>query len=365
MKKLAALLLALCMILSLAACGEKTPTSATPAPTPATPAPAESKPAPSDALDATYTAENPLILKLTWGGAEGDYRGQAYKMFADNVAERTNSAIQCEFYPNNGLGAAADVVEMVSKGANIIPTFSADFVCDYGCPDMMLCNIFYTFDSVEKTLQFSNSDIFKEMCDKVAEGGIRVLNLAWIEAPRQLMTTKPVQKFSDLKGMKIRIPSFVYGDFWAACGGVPSAIGLNDAYSSLSSGILDATETYLEMLYDYSIQEVCPYCTLTYHTTAPGCFMLSEDIWQSMSPEMQKIVSEEAYAAGAWFSDQQMAGHEAAKEKLEAAGVTFYELSDDDMVKMKEIAIKQANSYVDKYNLTPGLYDEIVRFLAD
>ena len=174
MKKMVALTLALCMALSLAGCGGGS--ASTPAPS------AANDPVPSaqgEALDPTYTAEKPLVLKFTWAGTAHHDRGQAFPRKADSVAHR-----------------------------------SADFTCDYGCPDMMLCNIFYTFDSVEKTLQFSDSDIFQSMCDKVAEGGIKVLNLAWIEAPRQLMTTKPVQSFADLKGMKIRVPSFVYTDYW-------------------------------------------------------------------------------------------------------------------------------------------------------
>lgn len=360
MKKMVALTLALCMALSLAGCGGGS--ASTPAPS------AANDPVPSaqgEALDPTYTAEKPLVLKFTWAGTANDVRGQAFQRMADSVAQRSGGAIQCELYPGNELGGAADTVEMIANGAGILQTVSADFTCDYGCPDMMLCNIFYTFDSVEKTLQFSDSDIFQSMCDKVAEGGIKVLNLAWIEAPRQLMTTKPVQSFADLKGMKIRVPSFVYTDFWEGCEAVGTAVGLNDAYSALSSGILDATETNLESLYSYSMQEVCSYCTLTAHTTAPGCFLMSEAVWESMGPQLQAILEEEAYNAGVWFTQQQLEGQDTAKAALETAGVTFYELSEDDMAQLKEVALEQVNGYVDQYGLTPGLYEEIVAFLAD
>ena len=292
-------------------------------------------------------------------------RGQPFQRMAEAVEERSGGSIRCEFHPGNELGGAADTVEMISGGANILQTVSADFTSDYGCPDMMLCNIFYTFDSVEKTLEFSNSDIFKGMCDKVAEGGIKVLNLAWIEAPRQLMSTRPVQSFADLKGLKVRVPGFVYADFWDACGAVGTSVGLSDAYSALSSGILEATETNLESLYSYSMQEVCPYCTLTAHTTAPGCFLMSQKIWEELTPEQQTIMSEEAYNAGLWFSEQQLEGQDIAKKALEEAGVTFYTLSDEDMAALKQVALEQVKSYVTTYDLTDGLYEQIVAFLAD
>ncbi len=381
MKKLFAILMALCLMFSVCACGgtkeesSKAPEEETDAGAEASDSAeaedsaaeetAEASEAPAAESDAVYTVENPLVLKFTWAGTADDVRGQAFQKMADAVAERSGGTIKCEFYPGNELGGAADTVEMISTGANILQTVSADFTCDYGCPDMMLCNIFYTFESVDKTLEFSNSDIFKSMCDKVADGGIKVLNLAWIEAPRQLMTTTPVQSVADLKGLKVRVPGFVYTDFWDACGAVGTSVGLSDAYSALSTGILDATETNLESLYSYSMQEVCPYCTLTAHTTAPGCFLMSEKIWEELSPEQQAIMEEEAYNAGVWFSEQQLEGQEVARKQLEEAGVTFYELSDEDMTTLKNIAIEQAKGYVSTYNLTEGLYEQIVDFLAD
>ena len=317
------------------------------------------------AASADYTAEKPLILKFTYAGTANDLRGQAVTAMGEKISERTNGAVKVELYPGNELGAAADTVEMISQGANIIQTISADFTADYGCPDMMLCNIFFTFNSIDKTLQFSNSEIFKSMCDKVAEGGIKVLNLAWIEAPRQLMTTKPVEKLDDLKGLKVRVPGFVYTDFWERCGAVGTSVGLSDAYSALQTGILDATETNIESLYSYSMQEVCPYCTLTAHTTAPGAMLISEAIWESLSPEFQQIIEEEAFNAGVWFSEQSAAKSDECKVKMEEEGVTFFELSEEDKAAMQQIAIDQVNSYVSDRNLTPGLYEEIVAFLAD
>ncbi len=355
MKKVLAVLLALCLVFSVCACGNtKKDTSKAPA--------AEGSETENGAV---YTAENPLVLRFTWAGTNDDVRGEAFQMMADAVIERSKGAIKCEFYPGNELGDAADTVEMISTGANILQTVSADFTCDYGCPDMMLCNIFYTFDSVEKTLEFSDSDIFRSMCDKVAEGGIKVLNLAWIEAPRQLMTTEPVESVEDLKGLKVRVPGFVYTDFWNACGAVGTSVGLADAYSALSTGILDATETNLESLYSYSMQEVCPYTTLTAHTTAPGCFLMSQQIWEDLTDEQQAMLEEESYNAGVWCSEKQLEGQDIAREKLEAAGVTFYELSEEDMAALKNIALEQAKSYVDTYGLTEGMYEQIVDFLAD
>ena len=284
---------------------------------------------------------------------------------ADAMYERSGGAIQCEFYPGNELGNQNDTIEMIANGANIIQTISADFTADYGCNDMLLCNIFFTFDSLEKTLEFSDSDIFQNMCQQVSEGGLKVLNMAWIEPPRMLMTTKPVQSFADLKGLKIRIPGFLYTDFWEGCGAAAVSVGLTDAYSALDTGVLDGTETYYESLYNYSIYEVAPYVYETAHTTAPGVILMSQDIWDSLGDELQKIIEEEAYNAGVWFSEQQADIQAEYRQKLADAGVTFYPVSDEDLEALKQVAQDQVNSYIEKYNLTPGLYEEIVAFLAD
>ena len=312
-----------------------------------------------------YTPENPLVLRMSWAGTMEDFRGQSYQLFAKNVEERSGGAIRCEFFPSNQLGASKDVIEMISQGSPIVETCSADFYCDYGCQDLMLCNIFFTFSSIEKTFEFSDSEIFKEMTAKVEPNGLKILNIAFCEAPRQLMTTRPVKTLEDFKGLKVRIPSFVYGDFWNSIGAVATSVPLGDAYSALQTGILDATETTLNSLYNYSIHEVCKYGTLTGHTTAPGCFVMSTTIWNRLTEEQQRIIEEEAFAAGKWYSEQDLANSAKYQKLMEDAGVTFYTLSDEDMAIMKEKAIEQANSYVKTRGITAGLYDEIVEYLAD
>lgn len=377
MKKTITIIFACCMILSLFGCGSKqgnqteadgssqVGTEAAVKTDTGTETETDTAVGTGVAQDAVYTSDNPLILKMSFAGNTEDTRGQAFQMMADNLKERTGGAVICELYPNNELGAPADILEMQANGMNLCQTLSADFTCDYGCPDMMLCNIFYTFNSIDKTLEFSNSELFKGMCDKLTDNGVKVLNLAWVEAPRHLMTTRPIQSVADMKGLKVRIPGFVYNDFWEACGGVGVSVGLQDAYSSLSTGILEATETTLNSLYNYGIQEVCPYCTLSAHTTAPGCFIMSNAIWESMGEDFQKIMEEEAYNCGVWYSEQDAAREGEFKQKMEDEGVTFYEFSDEDKELLKQTALEQVNSYVETYNLTPGLYEEIVELLAD
>jgi len=358
MKRALSLLMALCMTLSLVACSSNQPASSSNQPA------ASSTPV-EESIDPTYSAEKPLVMKFTWPGTLEDSRGQAFKMMADAMYERSGGAIVCELYPGNELGNQNDTIEMIANGANMIQTISADFTADYGCSDMLLCNMFFTFDSLEKTLEFSDSDIFQEMCDKVSDGGLKVLNLAWIEPPRMLMTTKPVQTFEDLKGMKIRVPGFVYTDFWEGCGAAAVSVGLTDAYSALSTGILDGTETYYESLYNYSTYEVAPYVYETAHTTAPGVILMSQAIWDSLGEKLQTIIDEEAYNAGKWFSDQQTGLQAEYRQKLADNGVTFYEVKPEDLAKLKAVSAEQVAGYIEDYNLTPGKYEEIVAFLAD
>ena len=96
-------------------------------------------------VNADYTPEKPLILKFTYPGTATDIRGQAVAAMGEKIAERTGGAIKVEIYPGNELGTQNDTIEMISQGANIIQTISADFTCDYGNPDMLLCNVFFLF----------------------------------------------------------------------------------------------------------------------------------------------------------------------------------------------------------------------------
>lgn len=118
MKKVLALLLALCMVFALVACG------AAPAPAPAasteTKTETEAKTeAPAAAPDKVYT------LRLATQVAQPNPLANSAYRFAEAVAEKTNGQVKIDVYPSNQLGDYTSVFEELDLGTIDLAWISA------------------------------------------------------------------------------------------------------------------------------------------------------------------------------------------------------------------------------------------------
>lgn len=352
MKRLLACILVVVMGFGLCACAANpaaTETATTEAAETATQAPVEE------------AVVEPIVLKIAISEAATDTKAEAMKEFMDAVETRTNGAVTFELYANNELGSMADVLEQVAMGGNIILSSSVDILSDYGCPDWTAPTIFYALPTADDVVKFQESDLYQSMCEKIEANGIKMLCMNFVGTPRQLLSTKPVTTYADLSNLKVRVPTATFGAFFEAAGASTVSTAWSEVYTSLSTGVIDAAEAPLGTLYNSSLYEVAKYCTLTSHCLSPAAMIMSEAIFESLGEEYGAILVEEAKNAGVWYTDACAAAGDDFKAKLEEAGVTFYEFSDEDMQKMKDTAAVVYDSFPE---MSPDIREQIQSAIA-
>ena len=105
-------------------------------------------------------------------------------------------------------------------------------------------------------------------------------------------TDKPVYKMEDMKGLEIRVPNAINGDFVKALGGAPISMSTPDWITSLDKGTTDGGITTVGSMYDFSISDKFKYA----NTFPCGCSVnwlaMNMDTWNSLSPELQKIIDD-------------------------------------------------------------------------
>ena len=130
--------------------------------------------------------------------------------------------------------------------------------------------------------------------------------------------------------MKIRIPNtavltYAYGD-WGANWQIAN---WSEVYTALQQGTYDGQENPLPTADGGSISDVNKFCT--YWTGVYDCifFCMNQDLYDSLSPELQALVDE----AGAWAAAQQRQlereGDQQVIDKWTEQGVTFTYLTDE------------------------------------
>ena len=141
---------------------------------------------------------------------------------------------------------------------------------------------------------------------------------------RNVYSNKPVTKPADLKGMKIRMmgnPLFV--ETMNAMGGNGVAMGFDELYSALQTGVVDGAENNPPTLLAQNHFQVSKVYSLTGHLIIPEIFVFSKRNWDAMSKEDQALTRKVAREAQLEQRKLWDAYVGEAESKLKAAGVQF------------------------------------------
>jgi TRAP-type C4-dicarboxylate transport system substrate-binding protein len=191
----------------------------------------------------------------------------------------------------------------------------------------------------------------------MSAGESRLIALGWMDAgTRNVYSNKPVTRPADLKGMKIRMmgnPIFV--DTMNAMGGNGVAMGFNELYSALQTGVVDGAENNEPTVLAQNHYQVSKVYSLTGHLIIPEIFVFSKRTWETLSKEDQALlmkVSREAQLEQRTLWDDKTAK---ATDELKAKGVKFVAAD-------KEAFYKATQPVRDKYG---SKYADLLKQIRD
>src|SRR6266850_1899428 len=192
--------------------------------------------------------------------------------------------------------------------------------------------------------------IGNELLDKIsANPQVRLIALGWMDAgTRNVYSNKPVTKPADLKGMKVRMmgnPIFV--ETMNAMGGNGVAMGFNELYSAMQTGVVDGAENNEPTVLAQNHYQVSKVYSLTGHLIIPEIFVFSKKNWETLSKDdqaMLKKLSREAQLEQRQLWDAYVGE---AEGKLKAAGIQFVNAD-------KEAFYKATQPVRDKYGAKYG-----------
>lgn len=152
---------------------------------------------------------------------------------------------------------------------------------------------------------------------------------------------KRIETIDDIKGLKMRIPG-MGGEVWSRAGGVAVNIPGGELYTSLQTGVIDATEwvgPYNDLAMGFH-QVAKYYYYPGWHE--PGAmleFIVNQDAYSALPDDLQHIVAVAAQAANQMMLDEYTAANNAAlNELVQVHGVELLALPDDVLAQLKELA---------------------------
>src|SRR6266852_5781895 len=176
------------------------------------------------------------------------------------------------------------------------------------------------------------AQIGDELLAKVTDNPqTRLIGLCWMDAGARSMydTKQPIRSIDDLKGLKVRVmgnPMFV--DMMNALGGNGVAMGYDQVFSALQTGVVDGAENNPPSFVFDNHYQVAKFYTLTEHLIVPEIIVFSRRTWDTLSKDDQELIRKFSKEAQSEERTLWAAYEKEAFDKMRAAGVDIITVAD-------------------------------------
>ena len=243
-------------------------------------------------------------------------------LFMDKrLQELSGGTMAIDIYPSGQLGSERELIELLQIGSLTMTKVSASPLEGF-VPEMKIFNIPYLFRDDEHYQQVLASDIGKSLL--LAPVSARLRGLGYYDAGSRSFysTKKPVHTPEDLVGMKVRVQeSQTAMRMVTSLGGSPTPVAWGELYTALQQGVVDGAENNPPSFYLSHHYEVAPYYTLDEHSAVPDILLVSQYVWEHLSPQQQEWLQQAVDESVQYQHRQWQIDTAAALAAVEAAGV--------------------------------------------
>lgn len=235
-------------------------------------------------------------------------QSHAWHLFAEKFGEelnaRSDGRMNLEIYPAAQLGPEKDMVQQLETGSLDFAIITGQYLATR-VPAFDAWNMPFLFENLEDAVNAIDSEPAQKMLEELNDQGLKGFGYMLAGNHNLLLKGDPIKSVDDLKGKKIRITGGqAVLEFWTNTGASPVAMGLNEVYSALQTGVVDGVAVDAIAAYSEKFQEVSDSYVLTNQMAFPGTVVASKAVYDQLPAEDQKIVEEAFKAAEAWGKEE-------------------------------------------------------------
>lgn len=223
---------------------------------------------------------------------------QAAENFKEEIEEESGGDISVEISPGGSYGSEDEIGEVVSQGgveahaAGSFPYYQ--FASEYwffGCP--------FVLSDYDQLLSVLESDQMQEAHDTLIENGNqRPMGQQIYRGARHFTSNTAVRSPEDVSELDLRLPELEpWVQTWEEVGASPTPVALDELYSALEQGVVDASEGGAEQISSFNLFEVQSHLSLTGHLIANGNIYINESFYQGLDQSQQDMIMEVGQSA--------------------------------------------------------------------
>ncbi len=274
------------------------------------------------ALAPTGADADTRVLKFGHLANEQNVWHQAALKLAEEMAARTDGAIEIQVFPNESLGKEIDLINGMQLGT-VDFTITGESLQNWA-PTAALLAVPYALTSLDQLDAVAGGPIGDQIAAEIVEKA-RVRPIGYFaRGARNLTTNRPITTPDDLNGLRMRVPNVpLFVSVWQALGARPTPMAFSEVFTGLQNGTIDAQENPLALIKSANFFEVQDYVNLTEHVRSWIYVAVSELTYQSLSEEHRQALRESATAMQAYERDLFLADEQQLRADLEERGMTF------------------------------------------
>lgn len=326
MKKIAAFILAICMIFALCSCAGTGSTA------PANDAAQANEPAEAETLPETAGNDlgEPVELTVICGFPDGDMASDMLIYLCDLIEERSAGNITFKRYMGGTFCTIPEEYGYIASGAADLNML----LCGFAVEEMPMWNIAgYDIGAEAAVAQFhyiymENEETATAAAAEAAAAGIKVLGTLTGGLNVDAARNKEITCLADMEGLAFGVDRGA---------NVYSALGLNamatvaeDTYESLSRGVIDSTNSGISSFYANKWYEVAPYILISNAVSAGPFISMNFDRWNSLTEAQQTLIQECVADTEAYTMEYVKGFADNIIQEMEASGCTINYMPEED-----------------------------------
>ncbi|MGE0719177.1 MAG: DctP family TRAP transporter solute-binding subunit [Alphaproteobacteria bacterium] len=233
---------------------------------------------------------NPADWRISQKGAAGD-------VFKNLVEAESGGRMKVQLYPASQLGGEVELVAQAQAGALELAMVSGVFG-NY-CKEAAVLDLPFLFSSAPVAWRTLGGPFGRKLADHcLKKTGLRILAYGEIGFRNFTNSVREIRAPADLKGLKIRVQQLpLYVEMMKGLGAIPTPVAWPETPGALKTKVVDGQENPVAIILSNKFYEMQQFMTLDQHVYGTDFLIMSDALFQKMSPEDRALIRRNAVVA--------------------------------------------------------------------
>ena len=271
-----------------------------------------------------------ITIKLGWTTSDGptDPYAITARQFAEALEKEAPGQFNVEFFPNRALGDEKEMLEGLSFGTLHMAVITNAPIASIE-PAFQINDMPFLYADEKKAHAVLDGEAGQKLMQKLESKNIIGFGFAEGGFRQMINNVRAVETPDEVAGIKWRVmQNPVYIGMFRSLGGNAVPMAWGEVFTAVQQGTIDGLEIPIAVIQNNGYYEVTKYLSLTNHTYSALGVLMSQKMWQKLTPEQQAAVRNAARTAIKKERAMNMENVKKLVDKLKQAGMKVNNVKD-------------------------------------